>query len=346
MNNSPENKTLVSVSIKEAREILVWVAIEHGCPVHSASFVVDHYLRAEASGKRTHGVRKFLKELKLFPDRQGSPKIVLDTGAFVRVDANREIGPIAADYATRLARRRANVLGGAIVGMSNMQRYGVLGQFARDLADGGLIGIVMNTSEPALVAPNSLSPVLGSNPFAYAFPTTSEPVVFDMSSTKVSMSTILNCLATGTDLPEETFRDKNGQHTRIASEARGADNSGGYKGFGSALLIEIMAGAYIGAHMGRQINPPYGVGALFIALSPSVFGSREQFESASTSLLGELRSASNGLLKLPGERSSQRLADSNGYLQLPHDLAEALRDLNMKQPPRSTDGDLMEGMSL
>lgn len=199
------------VSISNLRHLLEDALVKRGCTQEDAYYVADDYLESELRGKASHGIIKFIKELEFIQDRQGVPTIIHDTPQFVLIDARREIGLLAARFATGVAIERAQKNGITIVGMHNMQRYGSLYRWVKTIAEAELIGIVTNTSEPVIAPPKGNVPVLGSNPLAVGIPTSKEPIVLDMATSKVSMSTLLQNIHAGVAVPQDTFFNKRGE---------------------------------------------------------------------------------------------------------------------------------------
>jgi Malate/L-lactate dehydrogenase len=77
---------------------------------------------------------------------------------------------------------------------------GVLGYWARRLAEGGLVAALTATSPPRLAHPGGGPPLAGTNPLAIAIPSSDgEPVVADVSMGKVTHGDVL----AGTASPEE-----------------------------------------------------------------------------------------------------------------------------------------------
>jgi L-2-hydroxycarboxylate dehydrogenase (NAD+) len=303
----------LKVPLIEATHLMVRAALKVGCPTNEAAFVVAHYLDAERAGKRTHGVIRFLKDAPKFSERIDSPSIEYDCGPMVKLNGNREIGPVAARVAVDIAIERADAHGIALVGMTNIQRYGVLGPFAERCALRGFIGIVMNGCEPAMLAPGSRLPVLGSNPLAIAIPTTNAPIVIDMATTKAPMSTLLISEVFGERLPQHVFRDAEGNETDQLDAVRGADSFAGFKGFALGLAIEILSGSLVGAAMGSRIRPPYDIGYAFLVIQPSRITTLKMFLEDNDALIVELRDSlldSNATI-VPGERARRTAATTD-----------------------------------
>jgi (2R)-3-sulfolactate dehydrogenase (NADP+) len=112
----------------------------------------------------------------------------------------------------------------------------------------------------------------------------------------------------GKSIPEGWALDPEGQSTidpEIALKGSMAP-SGGYKGFGIGLLVEVMAAALSGAVLGIQASPfsgtiggPPRTGQCFIAFDPEAYSGAEFYERISA-LVDAIQSQDGA--RLPGER--------------------------------------------
>jgi (2R)-3-sulfolactate dehydrogenase (NADP+) len=136
----------------------------------------------------------------------------------------------------------------------------------------------------------------------------------------------------GDSIPEGWALDAEGQTTTdpgIALKGSMAP-SGGYKGFGTGLLVEVMAAALSGAVLGLQASPfsgtvggPPRTGQCFIAFDPDAFSGAEFYERIS--ILGEAIQSQDGA-RLPGERRKKnRLRIELEGVEVAQSLLEKIR---------------------
>lgn len=315
----------VKVSIKRLRGLMTKVAGNLGVPKKHIGLVIESCIRAEISGKTTHGIGKFLFESQFFKERIGLPKIIKNSGSFALVDSQKEIGQISAGFCVDLCLKKAKRYGIAIVGMSNSQRYGTLDLWSEKIAEEDLIGIVMNTCEPEMAVYGGVSKTLGTNPISYSIPTLEEPVTLDMATAKVAMSLMWERRRLNRSLPANTFFDENGKYTTDPFQAVAVEPFGGYKGFGVALLVQILTGSFLGLPMATEIKSLYDIGYLFIAIDPSVFQDVKDFKRQNSRLVQIVKSSkTRGSLKIktPGERSRETRKKSleRGYMKIDSEL--------------------------
>ncbi|MFD8983001.1 Ldh family oxidoreductase [Streptomyces sp. NPDC059564] len=296
----------MKIRIADVRDLMTETCRRAGVPAQSVDLVVDHYLLGETQGKHSHGVAKFCFESQFFGERQGPPVTVREHGALAVIDARREIGPVAADHAVRVAAERARTWGAGIVGMINTQRYGVLSPWTEQLARAGFLGIVMNTSRADSTVGGARTPFLGVNPISYAVPTGGEPLVVDMSTTESPMGVLWETRRAGGTLPGGAFVDGAGAFTTDPHEAVSAMVFGGHKGFSLSLLIQIITGSLFGFPMGAEVDSTWNTGYAFIAVDPSFGGALDDFPKGNAKLVQAMEDVAtrDGLpLRIPGHRS-------------------------------------------
>lgn len=325
----------MEINIFVLKSLLIKILRKKGLKQSEAAIIVDEYWEAEISGKRTHGIAKLLKELPYVVDRKGSPFIITNNKAVVLVDANKEIGQLGAKFCIDILLKRTKCYGIGLVGMKNSQRYGSLSFWVNKIAEANLIGIITNSCEPATTAFGGATPILGTNPIAIGIPTFKDPIVLDMATSKVSMSTLLYSSIYGKSLPKETFIDSKGSYTTDPTRVIAVEHFGGYKGFGLSFMLEILAGALVSANMGRDINSPYDAGYYFQAIDPSVFQDIKIFKKHVNQFALEVKDSKlrNGFdeIIIPGERSKniKRQNIKKGTIEISSKLFESLnREVN------------------
>jgi LDH2 family malate/lactate/ureidoglycolate dehydrogenase len=138
-----------------------------------------------------------------------------------------------------------------------------------------MIGIAMCNAKPSIAPWGGRKPILGTNPISIAIPTEKEdPIVLDMAVSVVALSKIIIAKEKGEKIPEGWAINERGRVTTDPAEAikGGLLPFGGYKGYGIALIIDILAGAMTGAASGSKVISLYDeekvatLGQLFIAI--------------------------------------------------------------------------------
>ena len=306
---STEHMSLAQVE-SLATEALVGV----GNSPESAKSVGKAAQAAESDGIRSHGllyVPIYCEHVKCGKvDGVAVPEVTRPRLSAIQVDAKTGFAHPAIDAGFNELIPLVKSNGCAGLTIRNSYNCGVLGYHVERLAEAGLVGIGF-TNSPASIAPvGGKKPVIGTNPFALAVPNSEGGAAFvlDQSASVVAKSEIMMRAREGSSIPEGWALDVEGQSTTDAEIALKGSMapSGGYKGFGTGLLVEIMAAALSGAVLGLQASPfsgtaggPPRTGQCFIAFDPDAYSGAEFYERIST--LADAIQSQDGA-RLPGER--------------------------------------------
>ena len=297
--------------------------------------IINDVLEAELSGKNKVGVAKILLLDDELKNRESNIELVKECGNYALFNGHKELGHIAAltcvDKVVELAKKHGN----AIVGLTNASRYGRLKPFARKIAENNLIGIVMNNAGPAAVtAYGGITPILGTNPICFGFPSNDdEPYLFDFSTSKKIWGEIRQAKLENRDLPSYCFLDEDGKYTTNPDKANAVIPFGDAKGFALCYAIEILAGAFTGSKMGLQVNDEYDLGFLFMAFSPEMFGNLEEFKNKlkalESEIKGSIKNSSTEKIYIPGELSKEKYEKNMkiGKIQVDSEILNRLRKM-------------------
>ena len=158
-----------------------------------ARTLADHFLDAERRGKRGHGLSRveWLATRPVDLDPGARPRRVLREPGYERWDGNGALGylTLAAIVEAQLAEPPEHA---RIVVGQRCFPTGMLGYWARKLADGGLVAALTATSPPRLGHPEGGPKLAGTNPLAIAIPSSEgEPLVSDVSMGRVTYGDVL-----------------------------------------------------------------------------------------------------------------------------------------------------------
>jgi uncharacterized oxidoreductase len=225
---------------------------------------------------------------QLIPD--GAAEIVQDKGPFVLVDGGHGFGHIVAEQAMDIAIERARASHFAVLSLRNSFHLGRLGDWGAMAADAGFICILyanVQSSRP-IVAPFGGSDArFVTNPYCTAIPATDKHPMFllDMATSTIAMGKARVANLSGNQVPEGSVIDAKGNPTTDPSVMfDGAGGSlttfGQHKGFGLALLGDILGGSFSGggAYLPeREVEGSITNNMMAILIDPNVFGSAEAF---------------------------------------------------------------------
>ena len=231
-----------------------------------ANLVAEHLVLANLSGHDSHGVGMipaYVRHLKMglvVPNSHA--KVVKDDGAILMFDGGRGYGRVVAGEAMTAAIERCRQTGVVTVTLANSHHIGRVGVYGELATAAGLVSLhfVNVTDHRPLVAPfRGTDARFVTNPVCIAVPGTDRqpPVVLDMATSAVAMGKVRVAKNEGHLVPEGILIDPKGQPTRdpnvMYSEPHGALRPfGGHKGYGLAVITELLAGAMTG---GPTIQP-------------------------------------------------------------------------------------------
>ena len=302
------------MSLDEVEAVALEALLRVGTEETAARSLSRAVRAAEHDGMRSHGLLYlpiYCEHVRCGKvDGTAVPVVLANKGAAVVVDASTGFAHPAIDVGFERLVPAAHNLGCAALTIRNSYNCGALGYHVERLANAGLLGIGF-TNAPASIAPwGGVKAVIGTNPFALGVPGGEQQAAFviDQSASVVAKSEIMKRARDGGAIPEGWALDEAGQPTEDPTAALKGTMlpSGGYKGFGAGLLVEVMAAALAGASLGLEASPfsgtkggPPKTGQCFIALDPGHYSGNTFAEK-----IGDLCAAISQQdgARLPGSR--------------------------------------------
>jgi LDH2 family malate/lactate/ureidoglycolate dehydrogenase len=157
-----------------------------------ARALADHFLDAEARGKRGHGFAR-VEWLGTLPDldSRARPRRLVRESAYERWDGNGALGylTLAAIVDAQLAAPPAEA---RLVVAQRCFPTGSLGYWVRKLADTGFVAVLTATSPPRLGHPSGGPKLAGTNPLSIGIPSSDgRALVADVSMGRVTHGDVI-----------------------------------------------------------------------------------------------------------------------------------------------------------
>ena len=276
----------IRMTLEEVGELAQAALGGSGASPANAASVSRSTVLAERDGIRSHG----LMYVPIYSEHVSCG--IVDGGAVplvertrcgsITVDARSGFAHPAIDAGWNVLSKAARENGVAAMTIYNSYNCGVLGHHAERLAEEGLLGLCF-THAPASIAPvGGRKRVIGTNPFAVGVPdgNGNALIVIDQSASAIAKSEIMLRARTGEPIESHWAFDEQGRPTTDASMALKGSMapSGGYKGFGVGLMVEIMAACLSGAVLSKDASPfagteggPPNTGQCFLAFDPVAY---------------------------------------------------------------------------
>ena len=297
-----------------------------GVDAIQAASVSDNLSWCDRTGRRNHGVER-LPILIERVERDAiktpcMPRFATLSASVHRLEADNGFG----HHAGRLAMHRACSLaadhGIGVVGVTDSNFFGAAAYYVDLAAQEGMVSLALSNSFPKVAAAGGLAACLGTNPFAFGAPRREgRTLMVDMSTAAAAGSTLREMKEKGQALPEGIAIDGDGAPVRDPGALAGATllPAAGAKGFGLALMVEVLGAVMTGAAIGPEVGSMYKDfskggrnGQLFMVLDPTRWMDMDAFLSRMAGLEAiVMASAPENTVRLPGDARWTEMARSD-----------------------------------
>jgi len=315
-----------------------------GLPAADAGTVAALMTEAELQGSDGHGVIRLIPYarriraggINLHPDI----RVVKEKAAMALVDGDNGMGHLVMQKAAQIAIAKAKQTGIAWVGTRLSNHAGPASLYARMALAQDMVGLYFAVGNANHLPPwGGLDMLLSTNPIAVAVPAGEEtPIVLDMATTVAAYGKVKAKAQRGEQMPVGWMIDRNGQPLTDPKRAEEGFLMpiGGYKGYGLALVVGLLAGTLNGAAMGSEVidfnhddTSVTNTGQAIVAIDPDAFGELADFKLRVDKLVREIHASERmpgvDRIWLPGEQShTKRIANERDGLALPTALRAQL----------------------
>ncbi len=258
----------IRVGQEDLRSTVTSIFLKMGMPEDEAVEATDVLVMADLRAVETHGVSNMLR---LYVDQFGQghvnptpkPKVVRERAGSATLDGDRGLGCAIGPAAMRLAIEKAKKCGVGAVVMTNGRHYGMSAYYAMQALEHDMIGLSMTVGGTVMAPTWGAKWMLGANPIGIAAPARNEPpFVFDASTTSVAGNKVQLARrlgqklmpgwiagGDGTPIMEETDTPSD-WWTSMLLPLGGTREIGSHKGYGLAVMIDILSGMLSGTGPG------------------------------------------------------------------------------------------------
>lgn len=320
----PDNDSTVWMKFAEMESFMTDVFKGLGVPEDEAEICAGVLITADKRGIDSHGIGR-LKTIYYDRIKDGiqfartSFEIVREAPATAVVDGHHGMGMVIAQRSMKMAIEKAAKYGLGMVAARNSTHYGSCCYYALMAIEAGMIGITGTNARPSIAPTFGVENMLGTNPLVFGMPTDEDfPFVLDCATSVSQRGKIEVYDRAGKEIPAGWVIDENGRSLTDPAQilkdlVQGTcalvplggigEETAGYKGYGYATVVEILAaalsgGAYLkmllGFENGRKV--PYCLGHFFLAIDIKAFIDPDEFKKIAGNICRELR----GSKKMPG----------------------------------------------
>jgi (2R)-3-sulfolactate dehydrogenase (NADP+) len=275
-----------TVSLDDIESTTQKALVKHGALPWIASSVASAVREAEATGNLICGLyylESYCRQLQSGRVKGDvEPDVTQPRSASVKVDAKLGFAQAAFERGLPMAVDVAKQAGTCALAICHSHTCTSLGYFTAQIANAGLIGIGFTNASAVVSPPGGNQAVLGTNPIAMSIPAENGGIAFqfDQSTSAVALGKITMAAAAGEKIPLGWAVDSDGNPTDDPQVAIAGSlvSTGGYKGYGFGLMVEVLAAAVTGSVNSLDVKglkvpdgPPHDLGQFYFLVDPTTF---------------------------------------------------------------------------
>lgn len=306
----------------------LWTSSMKGVDSHGLR-LLPHYIQSCISGRITKSPNY------IFNDSNSSTS---------SLDADHTFGHAAGVKAMNKAIQLAKNSGIGAVSVFNSSHCGALSFFSEIACENNMIGLAFTHATPKVQAHNSREVFLGTNPICFAAPMKSEgPFCYDSASTSFTFNKIRQFRDLNKTLPEGIATSQTGELTTDPHLAMQLLPIGGHKGFGLAMIVDILCGLLSSMPVGNDVSEMFGndlgskrfLGQFYMAIDirnfvdPEIFKERLQDTARKVRKLTPMNGETEVMIPGDPEKKSWEKRNKEG-IPIPNKIFDELNELSKK----------------
>jgi LDH2 family malate/lactate/ureidoglycolate dehydrogenase len=292
---------------------------KNNCSGNKAEVVADVLVEADARGIFSHGTARLKRYINHIKDKviipEAEPEVIFETPVSAVIDGNAGIGQYISKEAMKIAIEKAKKSGISIVVVKNSNHFGIAGYYAEMAVKDDLIGISLTNTAPLVIPTFGVERVLGTNPISVGIPCSNGNFLLDMATSVASRGKVEQYNRLNRDLNDNWAAGGNGEIMTNPAEVLdlflngpyggmlplggNAEKSGGHKGYGLSLLVDILTG---GLSSSTGSSKTYGektlISHFFAAINPKIFGDEDSVKKSIDGILNTVKNSK----KEPGKK--------------------------------------------
>ena len=311
---------------KTAADFVTDAFVGAGVPREDAEICADVLLESDRRGIESHGCNRF-KPVYIDRIKAGiqNPvtefEIIKETPTTAVVDGHNGMGQVIGYKAMKMAIAKAKEYGMGMVAVRNSCHYGIAGYYATMATKEGCIGMTGTNARPSVAPTFGVEGMFGTNPFTVGIPTDEKfDFIFDCATSITQNGKVEYYERIGEDVHPGTIIDEDGKPvegdagialkkirngTAALTTLGGIGEAlGGYKGYGFAMVVELLSAALQDGMYGKALDGkdengnirPYQLGHYFIAIDTNHFLGEDICRRKAGDIIREVRASK----KAPG----------------------------------------------
>ncbi|KAL4622656.1 hypothetical protein GN956_G20165 [Arapaima gigas] len=259
-------------------------------PSHAAC-LAEVLVEADLRGHYSHGLNRmdmYVKDIRTgICEKSGEPTVDKETVATALVNGRNLLGPVVGNYCMDLAIKKARKAGIGWVVAYGSNHFGIAAYYSMQALKEDMIGMCYTNTSPLVVPTRAKECMLGTNPISVAAPANDgDSFVLDMATSAVALGKVELHHRRGDVIPEGWGCDSRGLPSTAPAKVLsggglvpvgGCETTGGHKGFGLAMMVEVFCGILAGSQYSKHIrnwkvtDRVADLGQCFVAINPANF---------------------------------------------------------------------------
>jgi L-2-hydroxycarboxylate dehydrogenase (NAD+) len=346
----------IRIKVNTLQEFTASVFERLGVPARDAEITADILIAADQRGIGSHGLQRLSRYINGLKTGVMKPvadmKVLKETPNTLLISGGDGLGQVISYKAMKLVIDKAlkNNIAFAVVRDSN--HYGIAGYYAMMALEHDLIGLSLTNSAVLVVPTHGRNAIMGTNPISVAVPAGKErPFVLDMACSTVPRGKLEVYQREGKIMPDTWATDELGNPTQdiprvlanLLDKKGGGllplggaeEESGGHKGYGLCLAVDIFSGVLSGSAFGTNLyarkDAPAKVSHFFVALKIDAFIEPSQFKSMMDEYINMLKSSEKAAGKnrifIHGEKEFELYEQQKDEVGVYYKVVEEMRKI-------------------
>lgn len=276
------------LSYEQERKLVKGILSTAGFSEDEADTIGKVITHSDFTGVYSHGLSRltrYLRQIKVGAlNANPEFKKILDDEAVLVFDGDNGSGIVTLNKAYDEALEKAKKFGIAFATGRHNANIGCGSYYGWRAAEDNMVALI-GCNTYAFTSPfGGADRLIGTNPIVFAVPTEEEyPLALDISTTNVAMGKIQAFEREGKEIPKEWAKDYDGRPTTNPAEAFSLSPIAGHKGYGLAVMVDMLSTMLSGACYGTDLGlfsklEKENTGFFVILIDPSKFMPIDEFK--------------------------------------------------------------------
>lgn len=299
--NIPEKDAIrVDPDVIYRQAVAVLQAVE--VPETHAQITAEVLTSASLRGVDTHGVGNLVRYVRAIEEGvytiPQTVETISESETTALLDCGNGLGFVAAHRAMEISIEKAHQHGVGMVSVRNGHHIGMVGYYPLMAVEQDMIGMAVTNASRSMRPAQGVRPRLGTNPIAFGAPAGKErPFLLDMATTTVASGKLGLARRLGVPIPEGWAVDARGVPLTEPPAQRSEEwaqnplgnspEQGGHKGYGLAVMVDILAGVLSGGGFGAQLAAGENM-TWTMAVDVTTFRPIKEFKAMMDAMIREL----------------------------------------------------------